>query len=53
MSKFAISAAALLLAVVGFSGVVVWDGLAGTDGFTTSAAALDGYYINELRQGGR
>ena len=53
MSRFAVSAAAMLLAVIVFSGVVVWDGLAGTDGFTIGAAAPDGYYINEFRRGGR
>ena len=43
-------AAAFLLAVVVFSGAIVWDGLADGDGFASIASANDGYYITEFRQ---
>lgn len=50
MSRLAISAAAALLAIVVFSGAVVWDGLTGGKGSATAASVSDGYYITEFRQ---
>ncbi len=46
-------AAVFLSAIVVFSGAIVWDGLAESDGFASTAAANDGYYITEFRQAGR
>lgn len=46
-------AAAFLLAVVVFSGALVWDGLADGDGLATMASTNDGYYITEFHQNAR
>lgn len=50
MSRIAVFSAVFLLAVIVFSGAIVWNGLSDGDGFASNASANDGYYITEVRQ---